>query len=76
MLIENMANKAAFSNGTIVDSWPFQDFDKVLYFGEELVQAAYSYYGSERFYSGLFGTEIQADIFIVLVYYQWLRHGQ
>ena len=44
------------------------------YFGAQLAAQGYSYYGSEPLYSGLAGTEMHADIFIGIVYYQRLRH--
>ena len=36
--------------------------------------AGYNYYGTERMYSGVNGRELEADIFIGVVYYQRLRH--
>lgn len=36
--------------------------------------AGYNYYGTERMYSGETGTEMEADIFVGVVYYQRLRH--
>ena len=36
--------------------------------------AGYNYYGNERFYSGVGGRELKADIFVGTVYYQRLRH--
>jgi hypothetical protein len=36
--------------------------------------AGYNYYGTERLYSGVNGKELEADIFIGVVYYQRLRH--
>ena len=36
--------------------------------------AGYNYYGTERLYSGMYGREFEADIFIGVVYYQRLRH--
>ena len=38
------------------------------------VTAGYNYYGTERFYSGIDGREMEADIFMGVVYYQRLRH--
>ena len=38
------------------------------------VTAGYNYYGTERFYSGVDGREMEADIFMGVVYYQRLRH--
>ena len=36
--------------------------------------AGYNYYATERMYSGINGRELEADIFIGVVYYQRLRH--
>ena len=36
--------------------------------------AGYNYYGNERMYSGTDGRELEADIFVGVVYYQRLRH--
>jgi DNA-directed RNA polymerase I subunit RPA2 len=44
------------------------------YFGEQLLAAGYSYYGSEPLYSGVSGCLMQADLYIGVVYYQRLRH--
>ena len=38
------------------------------------VITGYNFYGTERFYSGVAGREIEADIFMGVVYYQRLRH--
>ena len=39
-----------------------------------LLTAGYSYHGTERMYSGVDGRELEADIFVGVVYYQRLRH--
>ena len=44
------------------------------FFGEQLQKTGYSYHGNETMYSGISGEEMQATIFIGLVYYQRLRH--
>ena len=36
--------------------------------------AGYNYFGNERLYSGTDGRELEADIFVGIVYYQRLRH--
>lgn len=36
--------------------------------------AGYSYYGTEKLYSGIDGREMDADIFFGVVHYQRLRH--
>ena len=77
MLIESMAGKVGAMQGAFQNSTPFRFSDRqrvVDYFGEQLVGSGYSYYGSEPLYSGTTGTELRADIFIGVVYYQRLRH--
>lgn len=77
MLIESMAGKSGALHGCFQDATPFQFHEKqrvVDYLGEQLLAAGYSYYGSEPMYSGISGREMQADIFLGLVYYQRLRH--
>ena len=34
----------------------------------------YNYYGNEVMYSGVYGTQLQVDIYLGVVYYQRLRH--
>ena len=48
--------------------------DVVDLFGRELVAKGYNYYGTERMYSGIYGTEMECEIYIGVVYYQRLRH--
>ena len=77
MLVESMAGKEGACHGVYQDSTPFQFHEKQYafeYFGEQLQQAGYNYYGSEPLYSGVDGKELHADIFIGCVYYQRLRH--
>ena len=67
MLIESMAGKSAALHGTAHDATPFtfsEDKPAWEYFGEQLRAAGYDYYGTERMYSGITGTEFDADIFI------------
>ena len=74
MLIESMAGKAGACHGMFQESAPFQSGDKISEYGKQLVKAGYNYYGSETMHSGIFGTEMKAEIFIGVVYYQRLRH--
>ena len=80
MLIESMAGKSGALHGIYQDSTPFkrqgdvQGQTAVDYFGKQLREAGYNYYGSEPLYSGIQGTPLRADIFIGVVYYQRLRH--
>ncbi|KAM8888744.1 DNA-directed RNA polymerase I subunit RPA2 [Synchiropus picturatus] len=77
MLIESMAGKSGALHGLSHDATPFtfsEDNSALDYFGDMLQAAGYNYYGTERLYSGLSGLELEADIFIGVVYYQRLRH--
>ncbi|TNM99662.1 hypothetical protein fugu_012695 [Takifugu bimaculatus] len=77
MLIESMAGKSGALHGLSHDATPFtfsEDNSALEYFGEMLRAGGYNYYGTERLYSGLSGEELEADIFIGVVYYQRLRH--
>uniref|UniRef100_A0A8D1F8K5 DNA-directed RNA polymerase subunit beta n=1 Tax=Sus scrofa TaxID=9823 RepID=A0A8D1F8K5_PIG len=77
MLIESMAGKSAALHGLCHDATPFifsEENSALEYFGEMLKAAGYNYYGTERLYSGISGLELEADIFIGVVYYQRLRH--
>ncbi|CAF3463706.1 unnamed protein product [Fusarium graminearum] len=64
-------------HGLAQDSTPFK-FDEENtagdYFGHQLMKAGYNYHGNEPMYSGITGEELQADIYIGVVYYQRLRH--
>uniref|UniRef100_A0A8C9H8T7 DNA-directed RNA polymerase n=1 Tax=Piliocolobus tephrosceles TaxID=591936 RepID=A0A8C9H8T7_9PRIM len=77
MLIESMAGKSAALHGLCHDATPFifsEENSALQYFGEMLKAAGYNFYGTERLYSGISGLELEADIFIGVVYYQRLRH--
>ncbi|XP_030053972.1 DNA-directed RNA polymerase I subunit RPA2 [Microcaecilia unicolor] len=77
MLIESMAGKSASLHGLCHDATPFafsEENSALDYFGEMLKAAGYNFYGTERLYSGISGVELEADIFIGVVYYQRLRH--
>ncbi len=77
MLLESMAGKAGALHGLDQDGTPFMFSEKdtaVDYFGKQLLDAGYSYHGSESMYSGIFGTELTVQIFMGVVFYQRLRH--
>lgn len=74
MLIESMAGKAGALEGKFQESAAFQNFDKLEEFGTRLASLGFNYYGSEKMYSGIFGNEMTAEIYIGVVYYQRLRH--
>ncbi|KAJ1636819.1 hypothetical protein T492DRAFT_956430 [Pavlovales sp. CCMP2436] len=77
MLVESLAAKSGSLHGIKQDGTPFRFGDRqpaADYFGRQLVAAGYSHAGSEPMYSGIYGCEMQMDIFIGVVYYQRLRH--
>ncbi|XP_028844972.1 DNA-directed RNA polymerase I subunit RPA2 [Denticeps clupeoides] len=77
MLIESMAGKSAALHGLCHDATPFtfsEEHSALEHFGKMLQAAGYNFYGTERLYSGMSGLELEADIFIGVVYYQRLRH--
>eukprot|EP00040_Diaphanoeca_grandis_P032793 m.199573 g.199573 ORF g.199573 m.199573 type:complete len:1144 (-) comp32739_c0_seq2:126-3557(-) len=77
MLVESMAGKSAALHGVGHDATAFNFSDEEpasKYFGDQLKEAGYDYFGTERMYSGQTGEEFEADIFIGIVYYQRLRH--
>ena len=77
MLLECMAGKAGAMHGIEEDGTPFRFSEKnraVDFFGEQLHSAGYAYHGTETMYSGIYGTEMQVQIFVGIVYYQRLRH--
>lgn len=77
MMIETMAGKSAALQGRVYDATPFkftEENSAIDYFGKLLEGCGYSYYGTERLYSGVDGRELKADIFFGVVHYQRLRH--
>ncbi|KAJ1675227.1 hypothetical protein EV182_001684, partial [Spiromyces aspiralis] len=77
MFVESIAGKAGALHGVAQDATPFQfteDYTAADHFGEQLHAAGFSYHGNEPMYSGITGTELYADIYIGVVYYQRLRH--
>nr|XP_002131003.1 DNA-directed RNA polymerase I subunit RPA2-like [Ciona intestinalis]XP_018667297.1 DNA-directed RNA polymerase I subunit RPA2-like [Ciona intestinalis] len=77
MMIESMAGKSAAMHGHCYDATPFtftEDKPAIEFFGDLLTEAGYNYYGTETMYSGVSGLEMEAQIFIGIVYYQRLRH--
>ncbi|XP_046384519.1 DNA-directed RNA polymerase I subunit RPA2 [Ischnura elegans] len=79
MMIECMAGKSGALHGMVHDATPFRFSEKedniaIEYFGKLLEAGGYSYYGTERMYSGVTGEEMTADIFFGVIHYQRLRH--
>ena len=63
--------------GKIREFSPFQIYenDNVnSYFGEKLLNMGYNYFGNETMHSGVYGTQLNVDIYLGVVYYQRLRH--
>jgi DNA-directed RNA polymerase I subunit RPA2 len=72
MLIETLAAKGGALRGDFVETKTFakyEDDDAVGYFGEQLLQKGYNYYGNESMYSGIFGDQMKCDIYIGVCYY-------
>ena len=77
MLIEIMAAKSGALFGKFQDSTPFSFLENGQaheFFGEQLKEAGFSFYGNEPMYSGTYGEEMGADIFFGVCYYQRLKH--
>jgi DNA-directed RNA polymerase I subunit RPA2 len=77
MLIESLAGKSGSLSGKFQSYSAFQQFeddDATGYFGRELLEKGYNYYGNEVMYSGVSGLQLRADIYLGVVYYQRLRH--
>ncbi|KAK7111027.1 DNA-directed RNA polymerase I subunit RPA2-like [Littorina saxatilis] len=77
MMIESMAGKSGALHGLFHDATPFtfsEDQPAAAYFGELLHAAGYNELGTETMYCGETGTELEARIFMGVVYYQRLRH--
>lgn len=76
MLIESLAAKSGALHGAKQDGTPFRFGERqpaAEHFGQQLLKAGYSHAGSEPMYSGIYGGEMQMDIYIGVVYYQRLR---
>lgn len=77
MFVESLAGKAGALHGFAQESTPFmfsEENTAADYFGDQLKEAGYNYYGNEPMYSGVTGEELRCDIYIGLVFYQRLRH--
>jgi DNA-directed RNA polymerase I subunit RPA2 len=77
MLIESLAAKSGALHGLRQDGTPFRFGERqpaADHFGRQLLAAGYSHAGSEPMYSGIYGCEMQMDIYIGVVYYQRLRY--
>lgn len=76
-MIETLAGKSAAMHGLVHDSTPFvfsEDNVASEYYGKLLESCGFNYYGTERMFSGVDGRQLEANIFIGVVYYIRLRH--
>lgn len=80
-----LSSQAGSLHGKFIDATPFANSLKkdkdprtpnsiVDEFGPMLASYGFNYHGKEVLYSGVFGTEMDCEIFIGPVYYQRLRH--
>ena len=77
MFVESLAGKSGALHGLAQDCTPFsfsEDHTAGNFFGDQLREAGYNFYGNEPMYSGITGQEFAADIYMGVVYYQRLRH--
>uniref|UniRef100_J3N3Q7 DNA-directed RNA polymerase subunit beta n=1 Tax=Oryza brachyantha TaxID=4533 RepID=J3N3Q7_ORYBR len=86
MLLESIAAKAGSLTGKFMDATPFSSSVEkrdensctsnsiVDELGPMLASYGFNYHGTEVLYSGVFGTEMNCEIFLGPVYYQRLRH--
>ncbi|KPM05263.1 DNA-directed RNA polymerase I subunit RPA2-like protein [Sarcoptes scabiei] len=76
-MIETLAGKSASMHGLVHDCTPFTFSENDLasdYYGKLLESCGFNYYGTEKMFSGVDGRELEAQIFIGVVYYIRLRH--
>ncbi|KAH9421488.1 DNA-directed RNA polymerase I subunit RPA2 [Dermatophagoides pteronyssinus] len=76
-MIETLAGKSASMHGLVHDCTPFTFSEDNLasdYYGKLLESYGFNYYGTEKMFSGVDGRELEAQIFIGVVYYIRLRH--
>ncbi|KAM6561896.1 hypothetical protein CsatB_021894 [Cannabis sativa] len=88
MLMESIAAKGGSLEGKFVNATPFSSSVKkaddgteskpvktlVDELGEKLKEKGFNFHGTEVLYSGVYGEELECNIFIGPVYYQRLRH--
>jgi DNA-directed RNA polymerase I subunit RPA2 len=79
MIIESLASKSGALRGEFKDATPFaaaygDKTDLVESFGDELLGCGFHKNGTEKLISGITGEEMEAEIYIGIVYYQRLRH--
>ncbi|CAH8616162.1 unnamed protein product [Dicrocoelium dendriticum] len=77
MMIEFLAGKSAALTGNRVDATPFQWTEAHPPFNDycqQLADCGFNYWGTEMMISGCSGRQLEAHIYIGVVYYQRLRH--
>ncbi|KAF7253057.1 hypothetical protein EG68_10069 [Paragonimus skrjabini miyazakii] len=77
MMVEFLAGKSAALTGNRVDATPFQWTEEKPPFHDycrQLADCGFNYWGTEMMMSGCDGRQLEAHIYIGVVYYQRLRH--
>ena len=79
MIIESLASKSGALRGEFKDATPFatargDNTNLIESFGNELLGCGFHKNGTEKLISGITGEEMEAEIYIGIVYYQRLRH--
>ncbi|KAL3319114.1 DNA-directed RNA polymerase I subunit RPA2 [Cichlidogyrus casuarinus] len=77
MMVEFLAGKSAATYGKRIDATPFQWSENeppYLEYASDLQKAGFNYSGTEMLMCGSTGKQIEAHIFMGVVYYQRLRH--
>ncbi|KAG5450899.1 DNA-directed RNA polymerase I subunit RPA2 [Clonorchis sinensis] len=77
MMVEFLAGKSAALTGKRVDATPFQwteDNPPFTDYCRQLADCGFNYWGTEMMMSGCNGRQLEAHIYIGVVYYQRLRH--
>ncbi len=79
MIIESLASKSGALRGEFKDATPFataygDNTNLIESFGQELLDCGFHKNGTEKLISGITGEELEAEIYIGIVYYQRLRH--
>ena len=72
-LLESIAGKIAALSGELIDATPFEGITEGE-LREALLKLGFKWDGREVMYSGITGKQLEADIFIGIVYYQKLHH--
>ncbi|XP_018649803.1 putative dna-directed RNA polymerase I subunit [Schistosoma mansoni] len=77
MMIEFLAGKSAALTGNLIDATPFQwseDSPPYEDYCQILTDCGFNHWGTETMMSGSTGRQLEAQIYVGVVYYQRLRH--